>query len=252
MKAPENGSAGSDAASDEQLVTACDYDRWMTQNSLGSRWARFWFSPARTVCLNTPARHLARTMGLAASDRVLDVGCGCAGLLIYLLRKLRFTHTLEGLDCSPRMIEWGGQEVLARGLEGRIRLRQGLATALPYADGAFDAVLCTYVVKHLSDPLFRQMLREVRRVLGPSGRFCLWEAAPSRYAFMRAWNLRLLRMGMSVVHLRTAGQLCACLEEAGFAELRPYGHGLYYYYPPLPRVGYIARQACPAPVTQKD
>ena len=242
MKASENGPADSDAAPDEQQVTAREYDRWMTQDTLGSRWVRFWFSPARTVWLNTPIRRLAAALRLVPSDRVLDVGCGPAGLLIYLCRKLRFVQPLEGLDCSARMIEWGGHEIRARGLEGRLRLRQGAATELPYPDGAFDVVICTFVVKHLSDPLLRRMLSEGKRVLRPGGRLGLWEAAPSRYAFMRVWNQRLLRMGMTVVNLRSAAQLRVFLEEAGFTELQPYGHGLYYYYPPMPRVGFIARK----------
>jgi hypothetical protein len=63
---------------------------------------------------------------------------------------------------------------------------------------------------------------------------------------MNVWNLLLLRAGNSVVHLRTAEELRALLEEAGFVIERPFGHGLYYFYPPLPRAGFIAaRQEAP-------
>jgi len=225
---------------DDQQDTAHDYDEWMKQDSVSASWVRFWFSPKRTLWLNTPARTLAARLALRPADRVLDVGCGYAGLLIYLHRKIRFTGTVDGIDCSARMVERAREEVRSRGMQAHVEIRQGLATALPYPDASVDVVLCTYVVKHLSDESLRTLLREVRRVLKPGGRFCLWEAAPSRYAFMQAWNLKLLRLGVSVVYLRTAAELRVFLEEAGFTDLQPYGHGLYYFYPPLPRAGYIA------------
>ena len=106
-----------------------------------------------------------------------------------------------------------------------------------------DVVFSTYMIKHLSDTLLREMFREVLRVLKPGGHFCVWDAAPSRYAFMQVWNLKLLETGVSVCHLRSAAQLRAFLEETGFTDLRPYGEGFYYYYPPLPRAGFIAARA---------
>jgi ubiquinone/menaquinone biosynthesis C-methylase UbiE len=230
------------AGSDEQLVTAHDYDRWLAQNTWGARWVRFWFAPKQTLFLNTPARKLPVLLSLTAADKVLDIGCGYGGLLIYLNRRVGFAQVIEGLDCSALMVTRAQAEMQYRGLDSRINIRQGLATKLPYPDDTFDAVLSTYVVKHLSDHLSRQMYEEVMRVLKPGGRFCIWEAAPSRYAFLQAFNLKLLKMGVSTAYLRTAGQLRHCLESAGFSDLQPYGHGPYYYYPPLPRVGFIARR----------
>ena len=229
------------APDDAELITAHDYDRWLARNCFSARWARFWFAPSRTLWLNTPARRLVRMLPLKPADKVLDLGCGYAGMLIYLSRQVRFTQTLEGLDCSLPMIERARKEIRSRGLEARIHVQQGRATQLPYPDGSFDVLFCTYVIKHLPDPLLREMLREVLRVLKPGGCFCLWEAAPSRYDFMQAWNMRLLRIGLSVVRLRSAEQVRAFLEAAGFVSLRPYGQGhCYYYYPPLLRTGFIA------------
>ncbi len=212
-----------------------------------ARWMRFWLAPQRTVWLNTPVRWLSDALALRPTSRVLDIGCGYGGVLIYLRRKVGITEPMDGLDCSQLMVERGREEIRSRGLQAAIRLRQGVATALPYPDASRDVVLCTYVIKHLSDPLLRQMLLEVRRVLKPGGRLCLWEAGPSRYAFMQVWNMKLLRRDWeSPVRLRTMEELRCLLVEAGFTGIRPYGNGLYYYYPPLPRVGFIVQ----TPVTK--
>lgn len=230
------------ADNDEQLTTANDYDRWLAQNTLGARWVRFWFAPKQTICLNTPARKLPRLLSLTTSDKVLDIGCGYGGLLIYLNRRVGFTQVMEGLDCSALMVKRAQAEVRDRGLESLVSIRQGVATKLPYPDATFDVVLSTYVIKHLSDQLAQRMLGEVMRVLKPGGRFCLWEAAPSSNVYLQVVNLKLLKMGVSTAYLRTAEQMRECLKTAGFSDLQPYGHGPYYYYPPLPRVGFIARR----------
>ena len=231
-----------EADNDEQITTANDYNRWLAQNTFGARWVRFWFAPKQTLFLNTPARKLPGLLALTTECKVLDIGCGYGGLLIYLNRRVGFTQVMEGLDCSVLMVERAQREMQKRGLDSRIHIRQGLATKLPYPDGTFDVVLSTYVIKHLSDRSSQEMLAEVMRVLKPGGRFCLWEAAPSRNFYLQVFNLKLLKMGVSTAYLRTEGQLRECLESAGFTDLEPYGHGPYYYYPPLPRVGFIARR----------
>ena len=226
---------------DDQQVTVREYDQWLQGTTFLARWVCFWFSPRRTIWLNTQIWKLPAAATLKPTDRLLDIGCGYGGLLIYLYRLMGFTQPMEGLDSCPLMLKRAHKELQQRNLESAIHLRLGFATKLPYPDSTFDVVLCSYVIKHLSDPLFREMLQEVKRVLKPGGRFCVWEAAPSRYRFMNVWNLKLLRMGTSVIHLRTPEELSALIQEAGFIIEQPFGQGLYYYYPPLPRVGFIAK-----------
>ena len=229
----------------EQQATARDYDRWLSLNSLSSHWVRFWFAPRRTLWLNTQARHLPAAASLQATDRILDIGCGYAGLLIHLHAALGMPRQppepmLEGLDSSSLMTLRASEEIHRRNLDSAIRVRAGFATALPYGDGTFDAVLCAYVIKHLSDPALRRALHEVKRVLKPGGRFCVWEAVPSRYGFMNAWNMILLQLGVSFIRMRTPEELMGLLEEEGFTIERPFGQGWYWFYPPLPRAGFIA------------
>ena len=227
----------------EQQVTAREYDQWLSRRSLSARWVRFWFSPKRTLWLNTQLPKLPAAIDLKHDDRILDIGCGFGGLLLFLHEKFRRTNDqapMEGIDSSPLMVKRACDEIRRHGLEHSIHIKQGVATQLDYDPHSFDVVLCAYVIKHLSDTSLRQMLQEVKRVLKPGGRVCLWEAVPSRFGFMNVWNLMLLRIGITTIHLRPPLEIKRIMEEEGFVIRKPFGHGLYYFYPPLPRAGYIA------------
>ncbi|MEA2478719.1 MAG: hypothetical protein QOJ07_641 [Thermoleophilaceae bacterium] len=91
-----------------------------------------------------------RSVGLLGSDRVLDVGCGSAGL-----RALDHgRHDIVGLDRLPQPRYAGGAEAFV----------QGDALAMPFADGEFAVAYCNSLIEHL-DPADRPRLAaEVRRV----------------------------------------------------------------------------------------
>jgi SAM-dependent methyltransferase len=80
-----------------------------------------------------------------------------------------------GIDFSP------AQVALAARAHPGIDFRTGDAEALPFPDGAFDAVTIGFAMMHFADPL--AVLRECRRVLRADGRvaFSAW-AAPARAA----------------------------------------------------------------------
>jgi ubiquinone/menaquinone biosynthesis C-methylase UbiE len=63
-------------------------------------------------------------------------------------------------------------------------------TRLPYADAAFDAVVCGWVLEHLPDP--RPGLRELTRVLRPGGKLLLMATEDTLTGAMcsRMWHCR--------------------------------------------------------------
>jgi demethylmenaquinone methyltransferase / 2-methoxy-6-polyprenyl-1,4-benzoquinol methylase len=97
--------------------------------------------------------------------RVLDVATGTAGVAIALARKSGAHVT--GVDVSDDMLAIGRLRVGSAGLQDRIDLQAARAEDLPFADGAFDAITFTYVLRYVGDPA--ATIGELARTLGPSG-----------------------------------------------------------------------------------
>ena len=228
-------------AMDEEERTAVEYDEWIDKKrNLVSSWMRFMLSPAATFFHNTQAWKLVPSLGIGPNDRVLDIGCGYGSLLIYLQKQVRFQTALDGIDISPHMVSHAEKEIRKRRLDGTITVRQGKATMLPYEDGAFDIVLSTYVIKHLSDDSLLRLLHEVKRVLRPGGRFCFWEVGTSSLPLFTALYRKILSGEVSTVNLRSWRTISTMLRDVGFESIVPFGHGFYFLCPTMPRVGFIA------------
>jgi demethylmenaquinone methyltransferase / 2-methoxy-6-polyprenyl-1,4-benzoquinol methylase len=114
---------------------------------------------------------------------VLDVATGPAGVAFELRR--RTSSTVVGLDLSPEMLARARTNI-SRRAERRIVLVRGRGEALPFADGTFDALTFTYLLRYVEDPA--AVLAELARVVKPGGEiasleFHVPDSAPARYAW---------------------------------------------------------------------
>lgn len=142
------------------------------------------------------ALHFARDLH---GQRILDFGCG-EGVL---LSRLNADNLLVGVDVSEAAV----RRSKARCGDRASIVRVGVAGALPFRDGAFDALITTEVIEHVPDE--RAIIREWARVLKPGGRLILttphqhWLSALDlgnlKFRFPRLHRLLRTRMGkMSV------------------------------------------------------
>ena len=99
---------------------------------------------------------------LAGARQVLDVGCG-DGQVSRLAASLG--AEVVGIDPTWNCVSVAHQR-------GRASFARAGAGALPFADGAFDAVVACLVFEHIRD--VDQAIAEVARVLQPGGRFCFF------------------------------------------------------------------------------
>ena len=120
---------------------------------------------------------LADAARLGRGERALDGGCGpCAFWRQQRLPRVELTL----LDIAPAMLE-RGLEVARRRQDRALGVRGDLA-ALPFASGAFDAVLAFHALYHVETPA--AAVRELARVLRPGGRAAI--------ALNRVGNLRAI------------------------------------------------------------
>ena len=93
---------------------------------------------------------------------VLDVGCN-AGTQVRMWASLG--HRVTGLDVNAPLLELARDRAVKDGLS--VRFDVGTATALPYADSAFDVCLLPELLEHVQD--WQSCLNEAVRVLRPGG-----------------------------------------------------------------------------------
>jgi 2-polyprenyl-6-hydroxyphenyl methylase/3-demethylubiquinone-9 3-methyltransferase len=124
-----------------------------------------WWDPAGPAAIlhaiNRPrVDFYLRQLGDLHGRLVLDAGCG-GGLVA---RELAAAGaTVVGLDRSL-----GSLGVARRAVRGRFHPTQGRLERLPFAGGAFDAVVAADVLEHVPD--LPAAVAELARVLAPGGR----------------------------------------------------------------------------------
>jgi demethylmenaquinone methyltransferase / 2-methoxy-6-polyprenyl-1,4-benzoquinol methylase len=148
------------------------YDRYAALLSFGQdpRWRRF----------------LVSRVEAGSDDRVLDVASGTAAVAIELVRQ--HGCSVVGLDQSPEMLATGRTRLERAGLSGRIALVEGRAEELPFANGEFDALTFTYLLRYVDDPA--ATLAELARVVRAGGTIASLEfGVPPGPLPRAAWEL---------------------------------------------------------------
>jgi ubiquinone/menaquinone biosynthesis C-methylase UbiE len=111
--------------------------------------------------------------------RVLDIGCGDAGVIIAIAEA---GAEVSGLELDRESLRRGSVRAEEHGV--RARLAAGVAEALPFPDGSFDLVILDNVLEHVRDR--PGTLREIHRVLAPGG--LLYMVTPKPLSVYSLWN----------------------------------------------------------------
>jgi methionine biosynthesis protein MetW len=138
-------------------------------------------------------------------SKALDVGCG-VGEFLAVLNDAGFEAS--GVDGSSTQVA----HVVEGGMAARVVDLEG---TLPFNDSSFSLVTCLEVIEHIARA--EVLLREVRRVLSPSGKLLI---TTPNFAFLNNRIHYLLGSGpcSEGVHLRffTKDRLEDLLRDAGF------------------------------------
>lgn len=107
-----------------------------------------------------------KKMAVQAGDSAIDVCCGTCDWAISLA-EASGTGRVVGLDFSRNMLRVGERKVAAKQRADQVELIHGNAMELPFPDNTFDHATIGFALRNVPD--YRQVLREMARVVRPGG-----------------------------------------------------------------------------------
>ncbi|HET7120828.1 MAG TPA: methyltransferase domain-containing protein [Solirubrobacterales bacterium] len=130
---------------------------------------RFWVEAPHPIITRERLREVLRP---EPGERLLEIGVGTGYYSLDLAEWIGPTGTLELFDLQREFLDHVMRRAGERGLANLVPT-QGDATALPYEDASVDGVALTAVLGEIPDSA--AALREIRRVLRPTGRLVVGE-----------------------------------------------------------------------------
>jgi ubiquinone/menaquinone biosynthesis C-methylase UbiE len=143
---------------------------WRSYDSVAETYAKI-----HAPRLAEPARDLVVLAGVEPGARVLDVGTGTG---VAALAAANAGAAVVGIDEAFGMLT-------SASANGDLPLAAALAIDLPFRNGAFDAVLASFVIAHFTK--YTTALHEMLRVLRPGGRMALTAWADTPDDLQRTW-----------------------------------------------------------------
>lgn len=117
-----------------------------------------------------------KKMGVQQGQSAADICCGTCDWTIDLALASR-DGEIAGLDFSENMLEIGKRKLAEKNLDGQVKLVQGNAMELPFADNSFDFATIGFGLRNVPD--IKQVLLEMKRIVKPGGKVvCLELSQP--------------------------------------------------------------------------
>jgi SAM-dependent methyltransferase len=176
----------------------------------------------RFVLWNMNSRHSKVTdwglsnVSITDSDIILDVGCG-GGRTVNKLATSATQGKVYGLDYSEAAVAVAKKTNRQWIAAGRVEIREGSVSQLPFADDIFDVVVA--VETHFWWPDLPHDMQEVLRVLKPHGTLVII-AEIYRGAQTKTAKLAEKYLPLSGMKLLTVSEHSDLLRNAGYTDVQ--------------------------------
>ena len=130
---------------------------------------RFWVEAPHPIITR---ERLHSVLAPQPGERIVEIGPGVGYYTLDMAEWVGPEGRVEIFDLQQEFLDHTLGRAAERGLANVVPT-QGDATALPYEEGSIDAVVLTAVLGEIPDP--GAALREIARVLKPSGRLIVGE-----------------------------------------------------------------------------
>ncbi|MBZ0301757.1 MAG: methyltransferase domain-containing protein [Anaerolineae bacterium] len=179
-------------------------------------WAWFYDIFTRLIFASRVQTMMKAAVSLAKiqpGEKVLDVGCGTGTLAVLAKQGDGRTAELHGIDAAPEMIERARQKAKTAHVE--VDFQPGLAEDIRFEDDAFDLVMNSFMMHHLTPELREKALAEIYRVLKPGGRLLIVDFEPPKPGLYKSF-LTLIIGDMTSIDNTT---LLPIVRSAGFQQV---------------------------------
>jgi SAM-dependent methyltransferase len=160
--------------------------------------------------------------GLAAGQRVLEVGCGSGNMACWMAEQVGSTGSVVGIDNSAEQIALACEQARKRGL-ANVEFQVADAYSPRLAEGSFDLACCRLVLMHLTRPV--EALAAMRALVKPGGTVLaeemdlgVWLCDPPAEVLNQFYELNVALGELRGEHFRLGSSLHAVFREAGFGR----------------------------------
>ncbi len=172
-------------------------------------------------CSSEDMDELRRQVVPLAKGAVFELGCG--GGFNQPHYNARAISSFCGIDPNANLLDAARRRAAQRGWSNDIR--HGVGEDIPFGDGAFDTVVCTYTLCSVDDS--QQVLSEMRRVLKPGGRLLFLEHGRSPDPGPAKWQKRIEPVWKHLAgNCHLTREIGGPIRKAGF-EIDPIGQAYF-------------------------
>jgi len=180
-------------------------------------------------------KRVVRELKKVPHGNVIDIATGTADLAIEACMRIDDAE-VTGIDISEKMLAFGKEKIIKKGLNGRIHLQTGDAENLAFPDNFFDASMVAFGVRNFEN--LEKGLTEIARVLKANGTLLVLEFSkpvifPLRQLYSLYFSYILPVMGKlfsrdnsaytylpeSVKHFPDGHRMAAIIQQAGFRNV---------------------------------